>query len=285
MVLLEATSDIKRREQPMKHFLMCEPRFFEVCYVINPWMEGNQGKVDKALAQQQWENLYGIVKRLASVSLIEPVAGLPDMVFTANAGLVRKNENGAKDFITSSFRHVERQPEAKLFEKFFASHGYRVRHLQEKTLFEGAGDALFDSRGRLWVGSGIRSEPQALGEIVEVLDVEAHALELIDPRWYHLDTAFCPLPQGRIIAYEKAFSKNSVADLNDAFGEHIIWVSELDARHFACNAISIDRSVIMHRASAELRLVLAQHGFEVIEVDVSEFLKSGGACKCLTLEI
>ena len=269
----------------MKHFLMCEPRFFEVCYVINPWMEGNLGQVNKALAQQQWENLYGIVKRLASVSLIEPVAGLPDMVFTANAGLVRKNENGTKDFIVSSFRHAERQPDAKRFEKFFSSHGYRVRHLQANTLFEGAGDALFDSRERLWVGSGIRSDSHALHEIVGALDIEAYALELIDPRWYHLDTAFCPLPEGRIIAYEKAFAGNSVATLNDIFGENIIWVSEFDARNFACNAISIKRSVIMHHASAELKFALAQHGLEVIEIDVSEFLKSGGACKCLTLEI
>ena len=91
----------------MKHFLMCEPRFFEVCYVINPWMEGNQGKVNKETAKQQWENLYGILSGLASVSLIEPVAGLPDMVFTANAGLVRN-----KEVIVPSFRHAERQPEA-----------------------------------------------------------------------------------------------------------------------------------------------------------------------------
>src|SRR3989339_928257 len=127
----------------MKHFLMCEPRFFEVCYVINPWMEGNLGKVNSKLAQQQWQNLYDIVSGLASGSLIEPVAGLPDMVFTANARLVRN-----KEVIISSFRHAERQPEAKFFEKFLASLGYRVRRLKEQTIFEGAGDALFDSQER-----------------------------------------------------------------------------------------------------------------------------------------
>lgn len=270
----------------MKRFLMCEPRFFEVCYVINPWMEGNLGKVNNPLAKQQWENMHDIVARLASVSLIEPVSGLPDMTFTANAGLVqRRKEDGGKEVIVSSFLHAERQPEAKHFEKFFSAQGYRVLHLQEETIFEGAGDALFDSQGRLWVGSGIRSDLHALDEIVDVLDVEAYALELVDPRWYHLDTAFCPLPEGRAIAYEKAFAGKSVADLNHAFGESIIWISELDARNFACNAISIDRSVIMHRASAELQLALQQRGFEVIEADVSEFLKAGGACKCMTLEI
>ena len=264
----------------MKRFLMCEPRFFEVCYVINPWMEGNLGKVNKDLAKQQWKNLHDIVARLASVGLIEPVPGLPDMVFTANAGLVQK-----KKFIVSSFRHAERQPEAKLFEKFFSSQGYTVRHLQQSTIFEGAGDALFDSQGKLWVGSGIRSEPQAVDEIMAALDVEVCGIELIDPHWYHLDTAFCPLPEGQAIAYEKAFARKSVEALNHAFGESIIWVSEPDARNFACNAISIDQSIIMHRASAELKFALAQRGFEVIETDVSEFIKAGGACKCLTLEI
>lgn len=264
----------------MKHFLMCEPRFFEVCYVINPWMEGNLGKVNKELAMRQWENLYDIVSELASVSLIEPVAGLPDMVFTANAGLIHK-----KEIIVSSFRHTERQPEAKHFEKFFSSLGYRVRHLKEQTIFEGAGDALFDAQGRLWFGSGIRSVSHALDEIVAALDVEACGLELTDPHWYHLDTAFCPLPQGQAIAYTKAFAGKSVATLDDAFGENIIWVSATDARNFACNAIAIGRNVIMHRASAELKSALKQRGFEVIEADVSEFLKAGGACKCLTLEI
>lgn len=269
----------------MKHFLMCEPRFFEVCYVINPWMEGNLGRVNRELAKQQWGNLYDIVAGLASVSLIEPVAALPDMVFTANAGLVHSQKNGEKEVIISSFRHAERQPEAKFFESFFASRGYRVRHLKESTIFEGAGDALFDSQERLWVGSGIRSEPQALDGIVDMLNIEACGLELVDPRWYHLDTAFCPLPQGQAIAYEKAFARKSVDALDHAFGANIIWVAEQDARNFACNAISIGRSIIMHSASAELKFTLKQRGFEVIESDVSEFIKAGGACKCLTLEI
>jgi N-dimethylarginine dimethylaminohydrolase len=264
----------------MKHYLMCEPRFFEVRYVINPWMEGNLGKVNRELAKQQWQNLHDILAGLASVSLIEPVAGLPDMVFTANAGLVHK-----KDVVVSSFLHAERQPEAKFFEQFFSSNGYSVQHLQKEMIFEGAGDALFDTQGRLWVGSGIRSDPHALDEIIAVLDVEAIGLELVDPHWYHLDTAFCPLPEGQAIGYEKAFARKSVAALDDAFGANIIWVSEADAKNFACNAISIDQRIIMHRASAELKFALAQRGFEVIEADVSEFIKAGGACKCLTLEI
>ncbi|HEY0664964.1 MAG TPA: arginine deiminase-related protein [Gallionella sp.] len=264
----------------MKRFLMCEPQFFDVCYVINPWMEGNQGRVDRALARRQWQNLHDIVAGLAQVTLIEPVAGLPDMVFTANAGLVHGD-----DAVIATFRHAERRPEEKHFERFFAAQGYQVKHLAQGTVFEGAGDGLFDMRGRLWLASGFRSDPHALGEIRALLGVEAHALALADPRWYHLDTCFCPLPQGQAIAYEQAFAAESVAALKSAFGAGILWIAEADARDFACNAVSIGQTLIMHRASAGLKSALAQRGFEVVEADVSEFLKAGGACKCLTLEI
>jgi N-dimethylarginine dimethylaminohydrolase len=207
------------------------------------------------------------------------------MVFTANAGLVHGN-----DAVVASFRHAERQPEAQHFEKFFAARGYRLHPLREGTIFEGAGDALFDSQGRLWFGSGIRSDPHALEEVAAALGVEGdgidiRGLELVDPRWYHLDTAFCPLPDGQAIAYEKAFSPKSVSALNGAFGENLICISGQDARNFACNAVSIGRSVILHKASTELKFALERRGLAVIETDVSEFLKAGGACKCLTLEI
>jgi len=269
----------------MKHFLMCEPKFFEVCYVINPWMEGNLGKVNHELAQRQWQNLYDIISGLAKVSLIYPVAGLPDMVFTANAGLVHKRVDGEKEIIVSSFLHAERKAEAQHYQRYFSSRAYRVKHLRPGTIFEGAGDALFDSEGRLWLGSGFRSDSHALGEINDALQLDAHALELVDPHWYHLDTAFCPLPQAHALAYKAAFSAKSAQALGDAFGENLIWVSDADAKNFACNAICIERQVILHKASAELKSVLLQRGFDVIEADVSEFIKAGGACKCLTLEI
>jgi N-dimethylarginine dimethylaminohydrolase len=269
----------------MKRFLMCEPRFFDVCYVINPWMHGNVGKVDKQVAWQQWQKLHDIVAKLASVSLIEPVVGLPDMVFTANAGLVYRRDVGRTEVVLSSFLHTERRPEAKFFEQFFLAQDCDVLHLRPDTIFEGAGDALFDALGRLWVGSGMRSQLKAQDEIVEILGVEIHAVELVDPRWYHLDTAFCPLPGNRAIAYKKAFTSKSIEVLDDAFAQNVIWVSDADARNFACNAISIDPFVILHRASANLESTLSRLGLQVIAVDVSEFIKAGGACKCLTLEI
>lgn len=266
-------------------FLMCDPRYFEVCYVINPWMEGNLGKVNRGLARQQWKNLHDILGKLADITLIEPVKGLPDMVFTANAGLVYQKEDGNNYVIIPSFLNEERHPEVRIFEQFFLQRGYKLLHLNQDMIFEGAGDALFDSQGRLWLGSGIRSSREAKVQIIELLQVKAFGLELVDSHWYHLDTAFCPLSNGQILAYQNAFSKPSVKLINETFGKNIIWISELDAKNFACNAIAFDHYIIMHFASKELKATLRQSGFEVLTVDVSEFIKAGGACKCLVLEI
>lgn len=265
----------------MKTLLMCEPRYFEVCYVINPWMDGNRGRVDKMLAAQQWRDLYDVLSGKASIKLIAPVAGLPDMVFTANGGFVCRD----REVVISSFRHPERWAESRYFSEFFADSGYRVSGLSSGIRFEGAGDALQDSSGRVWAGYGQRSDAGAIDEIAAMLHVRVHGLALVDPRWYHLDTAFCPLADGCVIAYEKAFSARGADSIAHAFGGRAIWVSEEDANNFACNAVNIGSDVILHKASDELKTSLGKHGFNVIEVGVSEFIKAGGACKCLTLEL
>ena len=311
----------------MKTFLMCEPEYFEVSYAINPWMTANIGRVNRALAAQQWRQLYDTLLQHASIKLIAPVAGLPDMVFTANAGLVSKqtgltrmpiqtmklttpvspsltlarrgerSEGGGaeqtnlsashtlKEVIVSSFRHAERQGESPHYKKFFSDAHYQIKVIGTDIIFEGAGDALFDTAGELWFGSGPRSDAAAVSEIAAALQVEINPLELVDPRWYHLDTAFCPLVDGYALAYKKAFSAASATILQHKLGGKVIWVSDEDAINFACNAICLDHKVILYRASTELKAVLKRYNFTVIEIDVSEFMKSGGSCKCMTLEI
>lgn len=303
----------------MKTFLMCEPEYFEVSYAINPWMTANIGRVNRALAAQQWRQLYDTLLQHASIKLIGPVAGLPDMVFTANAGLVsmqtgitripiqtmklatpvsttltfpRREEQTnrsasytLKEVIVSSFRHAERQGESPHYKKFFSDAHYQIKAIGADIIFEGAGDALFDSAGELWFGSGPRSDAAAVSEIAGALQVEINPLELVDPRWYHLDTAFCPLADGYALAYKKAFSAASATILQHKLGDKVIWVSDEDALNFACNAICLDHQVILYRASSELKAVLKRYNFTVVEIDVSEFMKSGGSCKCMTLEI
>ncbi len=265
----------------MKTFLMCEPRYFDVRYVINPWMAGNEGRVDKRRAARQWQNLYDAISQRASVRLIEPVPGLPDMVFTANGGLVSPDGQA----IVASFRHVERQPESPYFAKFFEGSGYRVRYLEGDLRFEGAGDGLYGSDGTLWLGHGPRSDREALDQIATTLRIDPQMLTLVSPRWYHLDTAFCPLANGYALAYGEAFSAESMQKIRQKFGAKVVWVSENDANNFACNAINIGNTVILHKASDELKAALGQIYFDVIEMDVGEFMKAGGACKCLTLEL
>jgi N-dimethylarginine dimethylaminohydrolase len=265
----------------LKTFLMCEPRHFEVSYVINPWMSANIGRVNQARAARQWQTLHDTLAQKSHIRLIEPVAGLPDMVFTANAGLV----NERKEVIISSFRHPERQGESQYYRQFFADAGYQIKKLHEGLIFEGAGDALFDSVGELWFGSGPRSDAAAINEIADAFQVGINPVALIDPRWYHLDTAFCPLSDGYALAYKKAFANASVAALQHKLGDRVIWVSDEDASNFACNAVCMDHEVILYRASSDLKAALKRYNFSVIEIDVSEFMKSGGSCKCMTLEI
>lgn len=264
----------------MTTLLMCEPRHFEVSYVINPWMAGNQGRVDRARATQQWRALHETLAQRAQIQLIEPVRGLPDMVFTANAGLVCRG----REVVLASFRHAERQPEAHHYARYFMAAGYQVLRL-EGMVFEGAGDALYDAEGRLWFGHGLRSDAAARDRLSAALRIEVHDLELVDPRWYHLDTAFCPLSGGYVLAYAAAFSAAGVDKIKQAFGGKVIWVSEEDARDFACNAVNLGRDIILYRASPALKDVLGRCGFTVIEFEMTEFLKAGGSCKCLTLQL
>lgn len=265
----------------MKTFLMCEPRYFEVSYVINPWMTANIGRVNKLLARKQWQALHDALAEKSNIKLIEPVNGLPDMVFTANAGLVSHRH----EVIVSTFRHPERQGESAYFRTYFQHANYRLISLSQNIKFEGAGDALFDSGGELWLAAGPRSDKAAISDIASSLGMRVYALTLVDPRWYHLDTAFCPLSDGYVIAYEKAFSAESANTIRQKFGEKAIWISDEDACNFACNAICTDHEIILHRASSELQSTLRKLGYRVIEIDVSEFIKAGGSCKCMTLEI
>jgi N-dimethylarginine dimethylaminohydrolase len=185
----------------------------------------------------------------------------------------------------SSFRHPQRQAESQHFSRFFEDSGYRVIRMGGDIKFEGAGDALYAPDGQVWAGYGPRSDAEAINQVAALIQVPVNGLTLIDSRWYHLDTAFCLLANGWVIAYEKAFSTQSVDKIRNGFGDRIIWVSDEDANNFACNAVNVGNDVILNRASGELKAALDKINCNVIEVEVSEFIKAGGACKCLTLEL
>ncbi|MDJ0772458.1 MAG: TIGR00300 family protein [Mastigocoleus sp. MO_167.B18] len=263
-------------------FLMCSPEHYDVDYVINPWMEGNIHKSSQQRAVEQWQKLYHVLKDKATVDLVPPEKGWPDMVFTANAGLVL-----GETAVLSRFLHKERQGEEPHFKKWFENNGFTVHELPQDLPFEGAGDALLDREGRwLWAGYGFRSELDSHPYLAKWLDIEVLSLRLIDERFYHLDTCFCPLANGYLLYYPGAFDSysNHLIEMRVA-PEKRIAIKEADAVNFACNAVNVESIVIMNKASDNLKARLAEVNFQVIETPLTEFLKAGGAAKCLTLRV
>jgi lysine-ketoglutarate reductase/saccharopine dehydrogenase-like protein (TIGR00300 family) len=261
-------------------FMMCAPDHYDVDYVINPWMEGNIHKSSRDRAGEQWQQLYCILADHATVDLIQPQKGIPDMVFTANAGLVLE-----KTAVLSRFFHKERQGEEPFFQQWFEENGFTVHVLPKDLPFEGAGDALLDREGRwLWAGYGFRSELDSHPYLAKWLEIEVLSLRLMDERFYHLDTCFCPLANGYLLYYPPAFDSYSNRRIEmHVPAEKRIIVGEADAVNFACNAVNIDQLVVMNRASIDLKDQLGDAGFKIIETPLTEFLKAGGAAKCLTL--
>ena len=262
--------------------LMCPPTLYEVSYVINPWMRGNLGNSSQQRAMQQWKALYTALSRFADIELVQPIEGSPDMVFTANAGL-------ALDGIVaiSSFYHAERQGEEEHFRRWFHEAGYKVVDLPRETPFEGEGDALFSVDGsRLWVGYGTRTLETSHAALRKVWDVEVTGLHLVDPRFYHLDTCFAPLEDGSVLFYSPAFDAASLEKIKAFYPEDKrIDVGEKDALSFACNAVNLGKIIVLNRISAELEATLRGRGFDVIQVQLDEFLKAGGAAKCLVMKL
>ena len=257
--------------------LMCPPDYFDVRYEINPWMDMRVG-VGRNLAREQWEALYRtlVCEVGAEVEIVDPVAGLPDFVFTANAGML-----AGDTFIASNFRYPERAWEERHWQEWFETKGYRVARLPADLRFEGEGDLL--AAGDLVIaGYRFRSDREAIEQVGWLLQKETLALELADPWFYHLDTCACPLSDDTILYYPRAFTAASRALIVERFPDAIA-VPEEEARRFACNSVVIGRHVVMSANCPVVKAELQARGYEVHEVDVSEFLKAGGGPKCLTL--
>ncbi len=230
----------------------------------------------------QWSRLHALLSERAEVASLPAVAGLPDLVFTANAALIYR-----ETAVLSSFRCPERQPESPHFAKWLIADGFEVRTLPPGVLFEGAGDALFDrSEPLLWFGHGMRSDLAAKTYLEQFVDVEVQPLRLRNPSFYHLDTCLCPLEGGYLLYYPPAFDEaGNTAIERRVPRDRRLALSDEDAVHFACNTVNIGRSVILNHASQELVMQLNRCGFEVITTVLTEFMRAGGAAKCLSLRL
>ncbi len=264
------------RQATRRHYVMCPPTYFDVSYAINPWMDISV-PVDKAKAVEQWKILRETYRNLGHrVDAIEPVMGLPDMVFAANGALVVGGR-----VMGVRFQHAERAPEAAAYAAFLQGLGYPLHEAEHVN--EGEGDFLVVGRTVL-AGTGFRTAPAAHLEVQERLGVPLVALQLVDPRFYHLDTALAVLDDRTIAYLPSAFSGSSRRVLEALFPEAIL-ASEQDAAVLGLNAVSDGRHVVLDRRAEELAAELSRRGFNPVQVDMSELNKAGGGVKCCTLEV
>jgi len=269
----------------MSNILVCNPTYFNIDYEINPWMNINVG-VNKEESNKQWIKMCDrLIRSGAYLRYIDPHPHFPDMVFTANSGFVHN-----KTVILSNNRHKERQGESPLFKQWFLEHGYRVVELPKHIYFEGAADALF-FKDILFLGYGFRTSREAHALIANVFNVEYVSCELVDPRFYHLDTCFLPLEnQDRLIYYRDAFSHKSIESAIKKLIENCLFtqtpldilnVPEIEAKQFICNTVDIDDFIV----TPCLDLDSSFGTTNIYQCDMSEFMKAGGAVKCLTLKL
>jgi N-dimethylarginine dimethylaminohydrolase len=258
--------------------LMCPPDHYGIEYEINPWMSRSRGSTPER-AHSQWRRLYETLVGLGvTVELLTPQPGLPDLVFTANAGLVFGSR-----FFSSRFRHEVRARETPHFDRWFADHGFTVEHLPEGFYFEGAGDALFCGR-TLFAGYRIRSDVRGHQYLGQVLGRQVLPLELINPRFYHLDTCFCPLKPGEALYHPAAFDVYGRKVLESNVPK-LLAVNEAEAHKFGCNAVVVGKTVVHAAGCEKMAAGLREWGYETVGVELDEFLKAGGSAKCLTLRL
>ncbi|MDE0660943.1 MAG: TIGR00300 family protein [Gammaproteobacteria bacterium] len=268
----------------MTRLLVCPPTYFGVEYVINPWMAGNVGEASQTTAMRQWDALVSILEDHADVYGAEPQPGLPDMCFAANGGLVLD-----ETFVPATFSVAQREPESGLYRAWAEAAGFEAAEADDALAFEGEGDALWwpaegNSKPVLWAGYGVRTSLEAHRMLAEKLHVEVVSLRLVDQRFYHLDTCFVPLPEGRVIFYPPAFDEPSRQRIESLVPpDQRIEVGDEDAYGFACNAVRLGNTLVTSHATGALRKALDAWGYDVITTPLTEFIKAGGAAKCLTL--
>jgi N-dimethylarginine dimethylaminohydrolase len=257
---------------------MCEPTYYGIEYEINPWMHREHGS-NPERARRQWQTLHDTLIGLGvQIELLTPQPGLPDLVFTANAGLVFQDR-----FFNSRFRHEVRARETPYFDAWAREHGFKTEHLPEGTYFEGAGDALFCGP-TLFAGYRIRSDVRGHQDLARALGCQVLPLELVNPAFYHLDTCFCPLAPGEAIYYPPAFDDYGRRVL-EGHVPRLLAAAESEALRFGCNAVVVGQTVVVNTGCEQLSAGLRRRGYKTIAVELDEFLKSGGSAKCLTLRL
>jgi N-dimethylarginine dimethylaminohydrolase len=266
--------------------LMCPPDYYKVSAARNPYMANSVGKVDGAKAQQQWNGVKQAFEDLnLAVKTIAPVEGLEDMVFAANQTLTGLDTKMEKVCLLSHMRHPARRPEVAHFEKWFTDAGYRIARLKDPQMtFEGMGDAVWHPGKRLlWGGHGFRTDPEVYEEAAQVFETPVVRLKLVNERFYHLDTCFCPLNQEAVLIYPPAFDPESLELILKLFPIVLAADEKEASAQLPCNATIINSTAVMQAGAAAAARHVQAIGMKVREVDTSEFLKSGASTFCLKM--
>jgi N-dimethylarginine dimethylaminohydrolase len=278
--------------RPRARFLMCRPVHFAVSYAINPWMDpqswASEERAHAAASRREWTGLSRRLTDLgAAIELVPPAPEVPDLVFTANAAVVMDRQA-----LLARFRHPERQREEAHFEAAFRSLQARglvdaVRKLPEGVLLEGAGDCVWDrARNLFWMGYGPRSDAAVRHTVEDIFGQETISLELADERFYHMDTALCPLPGGEIMYVPQAFTPAGRGLIRHRVtAAQRIEIGTEDAGLLAANAVCLGNTLVMSGCGDGLRRQLEERGYRVMTRPLRSFLRSGGSAFCLTLRL
>ncbi len=261
-----------------RRYLLCPPEHFGVLYEINPWMH-REVTADPDRARAQWDGLCQTLRDAgAELAFQDPVPGLPDLVFTANAGVV----NGTQ-FVPSRFRHPERQGETPADIEWFRAHGWVVDELPEGVSHEGAGDAL-PFGGVLVSGYRFRSDAASHAYLSQLTGAAVRSVELVDERLYHLDLTLCPLDDRRAIVAPLGWDRYGTRVMEALVAEPLV-LEDDEALAFCANSVVVGSNVVMPSCPPRVGRQLEAWGFEVAVAPVDEFLKAGGGCRCLTLAL
>jgi N-dimethylarginine dimethylaminohydrolase len=271
---------------PSSQVLFCPPRYFRVIDQKNPYMKPGE-PIDLALATRQWEDVRAAFAAAGcATEVIEPAAELEDMVFAANQTFTGQGADGKKFVIPSYMRHESRRREVPHFVEWFTQRGYEVidLHLPPGEHIEGGGDLLQQpGTNQIWAGYGFRSSKYGIERFKAAMEqrgITAIPLELVDERFYHLDTCLAPLNKDAVLIYRGAFSAAALCQILQN-AERVYDVSEEEALGFVCNGVAVNGSFLTPRVTPTLKKALKAEGLKAVEVNTSEFEKSGGSVCCL----
>ncbi|HLO72205.1 MAG TPA: arginine deiminase family protein [Flavipsychrobacter sp.] len=286
-------NDIKDRTDPTR-VLMCSPDYFDIVDVKNVHMQGHIGNTDKAQVNAQWQSLKDAYDALLTNKVLDEVSVIPgakdceDMVFCANQTLPWKMDDGSEVVVMSRMRHESRQREVPYFEEFFKNKGFKPLHFNNVKMFEGMGDVIpHPGKRLLYGGYGHRTTAEAYDELATMLQTPVVALELINPKFYHLDTCFVPLSKDSVMLCKEAFTEDGLAMIRQLFTK-VYYIPEYEAeKYFSLNAHAFDahgtKTAILQKGSAITVDVLKQEGYNVVEIETGEFMKSGGSVFCMKM--